>query len=366
MTRRALHLLVERKPGDVAPPPGAVRLFAKCRNELARLPSFLAHYRRLGIGAFYVVDNASTDGTADYLLAQPDVRVFQTAGSFREARGGTDWLNALLAAFGVEGWCVTVDVDELLVYPGSETAPLPALTAYLDRRGVHAMACLLLDMYPADSLKDAVFRGGEELVAAAPFFDPGPYRRFPVAQCPGHFTVGGVRERVFYPEFRDRRLRHRLHAAFYNRVARRIPGVRDLAWVHSRKPVVPPCLTKVPLVRWDERSEYLDCNHFVSRKRIAEETGALLHFKFLQDFHAKAVAEAARGEYFDGASEYRRYARRLSADPSLTLMYDQSVRFRDSAQLVDLGLISDTRTWATARAPHRPGKDRDDTSAQAA
>jgi len=355
VTRRPSHLLLERRPGEAARPgAGEVRLFTKCRNERARLPAFLRHYRDLGVSGFYVVDNASTDGTTDYLLRQPDVRVFLTTDSFREARGGTDWLNALLAVFGVGGWCLTVDVDELLVYPGSETAPLSALTAHLDQRGVQALSCLLLDMYPADSLSDAAFRDGADLVAAAPFFDPGPYRRFPFALCPGHFTVGGVRERVFYPEFRERRIGHRVHSALYNRVAKRIPGVRDLAWIRASKPAVPPCLTKVPLVRWDERSEYLDCNHFVSRKPVAAETGALLHFKFLQDFHAKAVAEAARGEYFEGASEYRRYARRLGAHPALTLMYDGSTRFRDSAQLVGLKLIDDTLEWADARVSRAP------------
>ena len=44
------------------------------------------------------------------------------------------------------------------------------------------------------------------------------------------------------------------------------------------------CLTKVPLVRWDSNHGTYS-THFVSRKTVAPDTGVLLHFKFLHDFH---------------------------------------------------------------------------------
>ena len=77
-----------------------------------------------------------------------------------------------------------------------------------------------------------------------------------------------------------------------------------------------PCLTKVPLAKWDESSRYLAVNHFVSPKRLPPESGAVLHFKFLGDFISRAVREAARGEYFDGASEYKRYMTGLEEESS--------------------------------------------------
>src|SRR5262245_7965759 len=143
-----------------------IRLFSKCRNEMLRLSAFLAHYRKLGVARFFMVDNASDDGTAEFLRAQPDVHVFHAAGSFRAARGGTDWLNAVLQEFGVGHWCVTVDVDELFRYPGSETVGLHQLVRYLDDQDYEAMHCLLLDMYPELPLRDANI--GSDLVEAAP------------------------------------------------------------------------------------------------------------------------------------------------------------------------------------------------------
>ena len=100
-------------------------------------------------------------------------------------------------------------------------------------------------------------------------------------------------------------------------------------------------------------------NHFVSPKKLAPESGGLLHFKLLQDFHDKAVREAKRGEYFDNAIEYRRYASRLDVDPEMTLMYEGSVRFSDSHQLVDMKLMTDTAAWAKTResfSAARPSK----------
>jgi len=112
-----------------------------CRNERLCLPAFLNHYRSLGVEEFLVIDNDSSDGSPEYLATQPDVRVFRTSDRFGEATQGTDWLNALLAEFGVGFWCVTVDIDELLVYlapsmlghEGRPLAELPGLTALHQR-----------------------------------------------------------------------------------------------------------------------------------------------------------------------------------------------------------------------------------------
>jgi hypothetical protein len=327
-----------------------IRLFSKCRNELLRLPAFLEHYRRLGVDRFYFADNESSDGTTRYLTSQPDAHVFATTGRFREARGGTEWLNALMARFGVGHWCVNVDVDELLVYPGSESATLPKLTAFLESSGHQALSCMLLDMYPGGSLEDVSYRQGEDLISSAPYFDPGPYERIPIMECPGVLIRGGVRERVFYPEFRDRSFADRIYQSAYHRIVLNTPVLGDLEWIKRRRPGAPPALTKVPLVRWDYESQYLDCNHTISPMSVAPESGVLLHFKFLQDFHARAVEGAARGEYYGGATEYRRYAAKLHEEPRMTLKYERSVQLTDPVQLTELGLMRDTQAWTRARS----------------
>lgn len=337
-------------------PEGAseIRLFSKCRNEILRLPAFLRHYRRLGVRRFFIADNASTDGSTEYLRRQPDVHVFRTEQSFRAARGGTDWLNALLSRYGVGHWCVTVDVDELLCYPGSESAGLVELTAYLDAHGYEVLPCLLLDLYPSGPLSSSAYRSGDDLddladvVRAAPFFDAAPYVRIPHHECPFFLTYGGVRERVFFPESRGG-WRRRLHVTLYHRAILSIPLLRSIPWILKRRPAFPPCLTKVPLAKWDARSRYLNVNHFISDKTLPPESGVLLHFKLLHDFHARAEHEAVRGEYYDGAIEWRRYAATLKTRGDLTFVHEDSVRFEGTAQLVRLELMQDSATWRAAR-----------------
>jgi hypothetical protein len=69
----------------------------------------------------------------------------------------------------------------------------------------------------------------------------------------------------------------------------------------------------------------------------------------LQDFHERAIQEAARGEYHDHAIEYRRYVDTLSTNPDLALVDERSEEFEGTAQLVRLGLMRDTDAWAQAR-----------------
>lgn len=66
-------------------------------------------------------------------------------------------------------------------------------------------------------------------------------------------------------------------------------------------------------------------------------TGALLHFKFLRDITGDAKAEVERGDRFV-QTDYERYAQ-APEDNDTSFMYQNSVPFVDSSQLVRCGLI---------------------------
>ena len=59
---------------------------------------------------------------------------------------------------------------------------------------------------------------------------------------------------------------------------------------------------------------------------------------FLSDFHDRALREAARGEHFAGAREYKMYLQKLQQDAALSLHYGGSLRYENSGQLVRCGL----------------------------
>jgi len=113
-----------------------------------------------------------------------------------------------------------------------------------------------------------------------------------------------------------------------------------------------PVLQKVPLIHWREDIKYTSSKHTAFPCRLADVTGALLHFKYLPDFAGQVRAEVARGQHYLGAKEYRAYQRRLDQGEALTLIGPPSRRYQGSRQLLQLGLISSSRQFE-AHLAHR-------------
>ena len=177
-----------------------IRAFMSIRNEIRRLPFTLAHHRDLGVHRFLVIDNGSSDGTIDYLLAQPDVHVFTTTASYQQARNGIDWIEMLLHFYGVDRWCLVLDADEHLVYPACESVGLPAFCLALEERGLNCLATLFLDLYADRPIAETNFAPEQSPLESCRFFDPAGYYRFPSSASQVPRIYGGPRARLFWPE----------------------------------------------------------------------------------------------------------------------------------------------------------------------
>jgi hypothetical protein len=283
------------------------------RNESVRLPFLLEHHRRLGVRQFLVIDNASTDGTADLLRAQPDVSLWQTAASYRAARYGLDWTNWLLMRHGHGHWCLTVDADELLVYPHWETRPLPALTRWLDSTGAHSLAAMMLELYPEGPLSAQEYRAGEDPTAILQWFDGGNYSLQVQPRLRNLWIQGGPRARMFFAD----------------------------------DPRRAPTLNKLPLVKWHWRYAYENSTHSILPARlnaVFDETGgemtsgALLHTKFLHTIVEKSAEEKARRQHFADPERFGPYYDGLISDPVLHCA--ASRRYTGWRQLESMGLMS--------------------------
>ena len=328
----------------IASSPGSHSAFMVVRNEAQRLPYCLEYHRLLGIDRFFIVDNGSDDGTREFLLEQPDCHVFHASGSFAEANYGMSWINALVALHGAGSWCLFVDADELFTYPHSEKVTLPAFCRFLDRQNSEGVFSLLLDMYSACPIAEAIYQPGTPFLSTASHFD-GDYefrRKFNLMRNADPLfdteVIGGPRLRMFYPDFaaaapwkRDvwramRKLRrHRLGQSL---------GLGRLGQRHG----LAPDLTKIPLIKARPGLSWTS-NHRCTPLRLSEMTGALLHFKFFADFHHRARTEAARGQHWDGGAEYVRYAALIDNEPKASLFYEGSELFSSTQQLVELGLV---------------------------
>lgn len=297
--------------------PADILCFAVIHDESLRLPEFLAHYRRLGAGHFLIVDHDSRDGSAAILRGQPDISLWRATGDYRAARFGIDWLGWLLARHGHGHWCVTVDADELLIYPDWDRRDLHALTRHLDERGIGGMGALLLDLFPTGPLGTADAGPGAPLAQRLPWFDAGPWRKSIAMPRRNRWVQGGTRDRVFFPDQPDRA----------------------------------PTLNKLPLIRWHWRHAYVNSTHSMLPPRLSDLydgpgdtrlSGALLHSKFLPDILTRAETELSRGQHFADPTAYKAYWRRILTAPSL--WHPDAHRFADWQQLVDLGVMG-TGDW---------------------
>ena len=323
---------------------GGHSAFMVVRNEARRLPYCLEYHRVLGIERFFIVDNGSDDGTREFLLDQPDCHVFHAGGSFAAANYGMDWINLLVGLYGFGSWCLFVDADELFTYPHSEKVTLPAFCRFLDRRQSEGVFSLLLDMYSACPIADAVYEPGTPFLATSPYFD----RDYEFRQKLGFSrhddslfdteVIGGPRLRMFYPEFRDappwKRTAWRAMRKLRRHPIGAAAGLQHINYGFG----IAPDLTKIPLIKARAGLSWTS-NHRCTPMRLSGITGALLHFKFFADFHRRARTEAARGQHWDGGAEYLRYAALVDGNPDVSLVYAGSETFRSTQQLVDLGLI---------------------------
>ena len=280
-------------------------LFSTVRNEIERISHFLEHYRKLGVSHFLIVDNGSDDGTADVLLAQPDVSLWKTSASYRKARFGLDWLNWLLYNFGHNHWCVTVDADEFLDYVGRTQITLPELGAALEAKRQSAFGALMLEPFPKGRI-------GSEEDARLDWIDVGPYRasrQYPLGNL---WVQGGVRERVFFAD----------------------------------EPSRSPTLNKLPFVKWNRRYCYVNSTHSMLPPSLnfdydgpgdERPNGVLVHTKFLPSIVSKSETERQRGEHFTTPSRFAEYYDKIAERP--VLWDEKSVKYEGPEQLWKMCLI---------------------------
>lgn len=313
--RRQLTAVANRMPGVRQQP---ILLFSTIRNERVRLPYFLDYYRKLGVDHFLIVDNASTDGSREYLADQPDVSLWTTGAGYRQSRFGMDWLMHLLRRHGAGHWCLTVDVDEFLVYPFCETRPLRALTDWLDSAGTRAFSAMMLDMYPKGAMHEQPYREGQNPFEIAQYFDSGNYTITRNPALRNLWIQGGPRARVFFADC----------------------------------PKKAPAMNKIPLVKWDAGYAYVSSTHMMLPRGLnlvyetnggEKPSGCLLHAKFLDTFALKAEEELQRGQHYAKSHEYRAYREGIAQERDLWCNWSE--KYINWRQLEILGLMS-KGNWA--------------------
>lgn len=326
LRRKRLRIRAFRKRRELKPVanrtkdirPNDLLLFSTQRNEGVRLPWFLDYYRAMGVNHFFFVDNDSTDGSLDYLARQPDVSVWTTQAGYKSSRYGVDWMNWLLAKYAHGHWALTVDPDELFLYPFCDTRPLRALTDWLDACSIKTFSSMLLDVYPKGPIGEQPYRPGQNPLEIASWFDAGNYTITRNWKHNNLWIQGGPRARVFFKD----------------------------------DPQNAPALNKIPLVKWDRRYTYVSSTHNLLPRGLNQvydewggekASGILLHTKFLDTFGQKAEEELARKQHYGNSREYIAYAETVQDNPDLWCKWSE--KYINWRQLEILGLMS-KGNWA--------------------
>ena len=275
-------------------------------NGIEYLEWFLAYYRKLGVAHFFFCDNGSTDGTFEYLLTQPDVSLFSNKTSFAASACGVFWTNHLMRRFGVGHWCLHLDMDEALVFPGhAEGRSLRDFTIYLDSRGFEATTGCMVDIFP-DALGDNLIENPFE---ESCFIDTD-YVWMRNELPPYHFVKGGVRSRV---------------------------TGRSLM------------MTKAPLVKMRADLAYIANNHQLSHAVIADVSVVLLHYKFIGAFRDRVDEAVDRQEHFQGARFYRvlqtSFGKQTKSDKMVNA---NTLRYTNSSQLEEIDILTSSRLWGNS------------------
>lgn len=293
-----------------------IRLFVVARNEEVRLPYFFHYYSELGVNRFFLIDNDSSDRTVEISLKTKNVHVFQITESFKNF---WHWVEYLLENYGMNQWCLVVDVDELFSYPYAESLPLPKLTEYLDINHCTAVKSFLLDMYSKKSINTTEYVQGTNPLKACPYFESGFRKKVQKFFDPKHNSwyiydsvYGGVRERVFG------------QIGKYN-------------WSY--------CLSKISLLKYSDDVYLSEGMHTLNGGCFSDIEGITFHTKFLFDFVQRAFIESEREVHFCDGIEYKFYSHHLNLSPELSLYKEKSIRYKDTSQLVKLGIMKSSKHY---------------------
>lgn len=282
-------------------------LISVLKNAERYLPSFLAHYRRLGVKRFAFVDDRSDDGTRALLLGAPDVDIYESNVDYRGANGGLVWRDLMVERYGRDRWYVSLDCDEYLVFPGSETRALKDFITDLEAGRRDRALAVMIDIYP-----DAV-------LAEAPQHEP--LDASPIVVCPLYdaqgYTIanekfctairGGARQRMFGTDMR---------------------------------------MTKFPVIYVDAKTRFnsgSDHGPLPIWRNFSAVHAVLLHYKFSADSMTELQTMYDWGTHFDGGRFYKEILDHADFGTRMDFRYAQSTAFVDSEKLVASGFIEDLR-----------------------
>ena len=108
-----------------------------------------------------------------------------------------NWVTWLQIKYAHQHWCLTLDADEVFIYPFYETRPLRALTNWLDTQEIASFGALMLDLHPEGRLETDIYNSGQNPFEILNWFDSGNYFIKRQLKLQNLWIQGGVQARFF-------------------------------------------------------------------------------------------------------------------------------------------------------------------------
>lgn len=127
---------------------GRIPVFSCIKDDLDLIQAWYQHYKKLGCGPFFIVDDKSALSISKF-LPYPDVHILSPAvGTYRTFK--SVWIKAAMKAFLSEGqWAVTIDADEFVDIPKELGGTVQSLVSNAEARASNAFPGILIDMLPS-------------------------------------------------------------------------------------------------------------------------------------------------------------------------------------------------------------------------
>ncbi|MCB1817493.1 MAG: glycosyltransferase family 2 protein [Chromatiaceae bacterium] len=289
---------------------GRVSCVVVCHNEMEKIEAFFEFYRAAGVESFWFIDNGSTDGTLEFLLDQQDTSVFQTFSSYGADNKGLKWSRRLTDEYLDGQWVLTVDVDEVFVWPGYPQVTLKEYLSYCDKFGIEGTMSVMVDFFPVPGAWGS-FRGQSDFLSVAPTYCKDPFKVTRARHFPFFQVKGGVR------------------AVMIGNIT------------------TSPVLQKMPLMKWRKGMYYLKSTHYYSHVRpMSDMLCVLAHFKFSAESRDKFALEIERGQRWNKGIQYKRYLKGVEGGLDHKVTDAQIGRLDHLAELHQCGLLKLTPRYA--------------------
>lgn len=270
-------------------------LVVTVKDELERMKLIYEHYRKLGIKQFIIIDNGSTDGTMQFVEAQPGTRVYRVDEPFLTPKKEA-WIARVLALTGYNRWYVVVDADELIDYVGSERHSVKELIESHHNNGHSRLQGYMVDMY-AQADVFAADCAYSEIPEVFSYFDTGSY-----FEKSSNSIFGGPRHRVF--------------------------GLNNY-------------LSKQAIFCYLPDMLYHNCHslHWPGHEHWIEMCFVLRHYKFLKTDLQFYQERVKKKNYYNDSEEYKAIFDTMEHGQAPSLYYKESTHYINSESLRSLPFI---------------------------